>query len=155
LIDFKSIRTLSSYGKVPLLIYAATLVGVVGEDLLTGVLIGLLLSVLKLLYKISQIDLRFELDHETRRADLYMEGAATFLNIPEISAILESIPPGTELHVHTQRLMYIDHSCLDLLTNWEKQHASNGSSLVAEWDDLMARYERKGIDEPELEASVS
>jgi MFS superfamily sulfate permease-like transporter len=155
LIDFKSIRTLASYGKIPLLIYAATLIGVVGEDLLTGVLIGLLLSVLKLLYKISQIDLRFELDEGNHRADLYMEGAATFLNIPEISAILERVPPSTELHVHTQRLMYIDHSCLDLLMNWEKQQASNGSRLVAEWDDLMARYERKSIDEAEMEASVS
>jgi hypothetical protein len=26
---------------------------------------------------------------------------------------------------------------------------------VAEWDDLMARYERKSIDEAEMEASVS
>jgi hypothetical protein len=44
------------------------------------------------------------------------------------------------LHVHFEHLEYIDHACLDLLMNWEKQHESTGGSLVIDWDSLTARF---------------
>jgi hypothetical protein len=69
-----------------------------------------------------------------------LEGSATFLRLPKLAAALEQIPPNTELHVHFDDLSYIDHACLDLLMNWEKQHRAQGGTLVVDWDGLTARF---------------
>jgi MFS superfamily sulfate permease-like transporter len=150
LIDWQSVKELLKYGRIPVAIYTLTVVGIVAADLLTGVIIGLLASLMKLIYKISQIKLNFQLDDPNHAAHLDLEGAATFLNIPEISAILEQVPPDTALHIHTAQLMYIDHSCLDLFSNWEQQRASTGNTLVVEWDHLMARFKRQGLPASDL-----
>ena len=150
LIEWKSVKELMRYGRIPLAIYFLTLAGIVAADLLTGVILGLLASLMKLIYKISKISLRYELDMPNHDAHLYMEGAATFLNIPEISAILDQVPPDMALHIHTAQLMYIDHSCLDLFATWEIQREASGNSLVVEWDNLMARFQRQGLPESDL-----
>ena len=41
LVDPKNIRHLAKYGRFPVVIYAATLIGIVATDLLTGVAIGI------------------------------------------------------------------------------------------------------------------
>ena len=35
---------------------------------------------------------------------------------------------------------YIDHACLDLLANWEKQHELTGGKLYVDWEGLQARF---------------
>jgi hypothetical protein len=42
-----------------------------------------------------------------------------------------------------ERLDYIDHACLDLLMNWEKQHEATGGRLVIDWDYLTAKFHRE------------
>jgi hypothetical protein len=42
--------------------------------------------------------------------------------------------------VHLEELTYIDHACLELLTNWEKQHQSTGGSLNIDWQSLTSRF---------------
>ena len=64
--------------------------------------------------------------------------------LPRLAAALESVPPGAELHVHFEELSYIDHACLDLLMNWEKQHDATGGSLVIDWETLEARFRQYG-----------
>jgi MFS superfamily sulfate permease-like transporter len=154
LIEWDNVKALSRYGRIPIAIYAATVIGIVAADLLTGVIVGLILSLMKLLYKISQITVRFEQDREYHEAHLHIEGAATFLNIPELASILDQIPPGTALHVHTAELMYIDHACLDLLTTWSEQQRATGGKLIVEWEHLMARFQRQRVDVSEFEPYV-
>ena len=113
-------------------------------DLLTGVLVGIGLSVLKLLYTFSHLDVRLEDDPDGGRTVLYLEGAATFIRLPKLAAALETVPPNAELHVHFEQLSYIDHACLDLLMNWEKQHEATGGSLVIDWESLTACFRTYG-----------
>lgn len=142
LVNVESIKRLASYGYMPVAIYAATVIGIVAVDLLTGVLVGLALSIAKLLYKVSHLTLRVEPRPDSHKVDLHMEGSATFLRLPKLADTLEALPPGVELHVHMDRLGYIDHACLEALAEWEKQKRSQGSTLVVEWEDLVARYQR-------------
>src|SRR5262249_32316633 len=79
-----------------------------------------------------------------RQTVLYLEGAATFLRLPQLAAALEAVPAGTELHVHFEGLRYIDHACLDLLMTWEKRHEATGGSLVLDWEGLTARFRSRG-----------
>jgi MFS superfamily sulfate permease-like transporter len=124
LMDLKGIKELRKFGVSEVLIYFATILTIVSEDLLTGVIVGIVLSALKLLLKFSHLDIRGEDDPARGRARLYLEGTATFLRLPKLAAALEAVPTNRELHVHFEHLDYIDHACLDLLMNWEKQHAA-------------------------------
>jgi len=134
------IRGLAAYGRTPLVIYLATLTGIVVTNLLTGVLIGVGLSVAHLIYTLVHLKIDLGISGDKRRADLRLQGSATFLSLHRLGATLERVPRGADLHVHIDRLQHIDHACLDALHDWQKQHEKFGSSLVVEWEDLVARY---------------
>jgi hypothetical protein len=94
----------------------------------------------KLLYRFSHLHVRLEPDAAGNRTVLYLEGSATFIRLPQLAQVLESVPTATELHVHFEGLDYIDHACLELLMAWEKQHEAMGGSLVIDWESLTARF---------------
>jgi MFS superfamily sulfate permease-like transporter len=155
LVDTKNIRHLARYGRFPVIIYAATLVGIVVTDLLTGVIVGIALSVAKLIHKVSHLGIRSV--RSDSLTDIYLDGAATFLNMPKLSSTLESLPEGREVRIHIEDLAYIDHACLDLLSHWKEQHEKNGSRLLIEWDGLMQRYAKIGAarTSPAVQESVA
>lgn len=139
LVNIENARRLWSYGRVPFAIYLATVITIVVKDLLTGVILGVVLSLLKILYAFSRLEVRAIPDPEARRVDLHLRGAATFLRLPLLSGALDKIPDGYELRVHLDRLTYIDHACLELLSNWQSQHAPAGKTLDVDWQELAAR----------------
>jgi MFS superfamily sulfate permease-like transporter len=143
LMDFKAVRELATFGRGESAIFIATVAMIVISDLLTGVLVGVGLSTAKLLYTFSHLNIRVEDQFERNRTILYLRGAATFVGLPKLAAALEAVRPSTELHVHFERLDYIDHACLDLLMNWEKQHETTGGRLVIDWDYLTAKFHRE------------
>jgi MFS superfamily sulfate permease-like transporter len=140
LVDVKEAKRLYRESLSEFLIYLATLVTVVTTDLLSGVILGIVLSAVKLLVRFSHLNIRVEDQPEKQRSTLYLEGAATFLRLPSLAATLEQVPPATHLHVHFERLSYIDHACLELLLNWEKQHEAVGGTLAIDWGALKARF---------------
>jgi MFS superfamily sulfate permease-like transporter len=121
-------------------IYLAVVVTIVSTDLLTGVLVGLALSAAKLLYTFSHLEAIIDIDSERDVAVLKLKGAATFIRLPLMADVLETVPAGDELHVDFEHLSYIDHACLDLLMNWAKQHEATGGKLVVDWQSLHARF---------------
>jgi MFS superfamily sulfate permease-like transporter len=120
-----------------LLVTAAT---IVLTDLLTGVLTGLGASAAVLLYRFSHLAVRRVDDPAGKRVTLYLEGAATFIRLPRLAAALEAVPPDAELRVHFEGLTYVDHACLELLVQWERQHAALGGSLEIDWETLEAKF---------------
>jgi MFS superfamily sulfate permease-like transporter len=141
LVNLKVVKELREYGKGEVFIYFATIVVIVSTDLLTGVLTGIALSAVKLLYRFSHLDIRLVDEPERGATVMYLNGAATFIRLPKLAAALEQVPPSAELHVHFENLQYVDHACLDLLVNWEKQHEATGGQLVIDWDQLTARFQ--------------
>lgn len=140
LVEVEHIRQLKHYGRAPVAIFFATFIGIVATELLTGVLIGIALTAITLIYKFSRLNIRLNRDENNQRIDIYLEGAATFIRLPKLATALEQVPPKTELHVHLDRLAYIDHSCLDLLSIWAKQQEQLGSTLIMEWEGLEQRF---------------
>jgi MFS superfamily sulfate permease-like transporter len=147
LVNIKAVKTLWQYGAMEVVIYAATLTVVVVHDLLAGVIVGIALSVAKLLYTFSHLVIRAEDNEERNRTTLYLSGAATFIRLPKLAAALEQLRPNAELHVHFEELTYIDHACLDLLMSWEQQHKASGGRLYIDWERLHARFrsEPRGV----------
>lgn len=147
LIDFKAFKELSAFGRSEAVIFVVTLVMIVAADLLTGVLIGVGISVAKLLYQFSHLRVAIEDQFAQNRTIIRLKGAATFVGLPKLAAALDQVRPSTELHVHFERLDYIDHACFDLLMNWEKQHETTGGRLVIDWDYLTAKFHREERDD--------
>ncbi len=140
LVDLKSLKKLKAYGWGEVAIYAATVGMIVGTDLLTGVVTGIILSALKLLHKFSHLDAELQPATESGHARLKLRGAATFVRLPQLAKELERVPRQAELHVDFEHLDYIDHACLELLMTWAKQHESTGGRLVIDWASLHSRF---------------
>jgi MFS superfamily sulfate permease-like transporter len=141
LVNVQALKGLGRYGRMPMFIYGATASAIVLTDLLTGVLIGFGLTLVKLALnasrlKINLVDLPAEGEMELR-----LNGSATFLKVPALTQTLETVPPGTTLHVPLGNLTYIDHSCLELLEEWGRANAAQGSRLLLEQRLLKRRVE--------------
>ena len=143
LVNFQSIKNLREYGWGEVVIYVVTVGTIVATDLLTGVLTGVGLAAAKLLYTFSHLESHLSIEPEQQKAVLSLEGAATFVRLPVLAEALEQVPDNVELHVDFEHLDFIDHACLDLLINWEKQHGATGGSLVIDWDTLHASFRRE------------
>ncbi|MCE9566487.1 MAG: STAS domain-containing protein [Planctomycetes bacterium] len=140
LVDVRGIRSLWRQSRSEAVICVATAATVVIVDLLTGVALGVGLSVAKLIHTFSRLRVRRRVDEATGRVTLVLEGSATFLRLPRLAAALERVPLGSTLHVDLTGLSYIDHACMDLLANWERQHEATGGKLVLDWETLRARF---------------
>jgi MFS superfamily sulfate permease-like transporter len=140
LVNIKAIKELAKYGWGEVIVYFATMLFVVGIDLLAGIMVGMLIVIARLLYTFSHLRIRTVEDPQNKRTVLHLEGAATFIRLPLLANTLQTIPGNTELHVDFDQLTFIDHACLDLLLNWEKQHKATGGTLVIDWESLTARF---------------
>lgn len=140
LVNVQNIRRLLQYGRMPVVIYAATLIVIVAEDLLTGIVVGLILSLATILYSVTHLSV--DVRSKGRRIDVYLTGAATFIRMPSLIDRLEHLPTDAEVHVHVSQLGYVDHACLDAIAGWEKQRNDKGGSTIVEWQELMTSYQR-------------
>ncbi|MEK7324060.1 MAG: STAS domain-containing protein, partial [Chloroflexota bacterium] len=103
----------------------------------------------------SHLNINIDDHFADNRTIMHLRGTATFIRLQKLAASLETIRPNTELHIRMERLDYIDHACLDLLMNWEKQHESTGGRLVIDWDHLTAKFHREESKEPSIETLQS
>lgn len=154
LIDFKAFRDLRVHGRGEVLVFVATVVGIVVFDLLSGVIIGLVLSSLKLLLTFSRIKPRLTIDEAANTAKLEIRGAATFVRLPKLAAALEEVPPGSILHIDVSQLSYLDHACAELLANWTKQHRTTGGDVAIDWDSMRIDHGHPSGPAQQLRQSV-
>jgi MFS superfamily sulfate permease-like transporter len=150
LVNPANVKKLLQYGGAPVFIYGATLVTIVATDLLTGILVGLACSVIKVLYGLTHLELKIN-RRSQGLVDLQIIGAATFIRMPNLIDTLESLPREDEVHVHFDRLVFIDHACMDAISSWERQRSEKGGRTRVEWDSLMAAYRSRAPFPPARE----
>ena len=144
LVDIKAIRNLGRYGRAPVFIYTATAIGIVAVDLLTGVLVGFALTLVKLAGKASRLKVTLN-RMGPDEAELRLIGSATFLKVPRLASVLESIAPTTRLHVPLDKLGYVDHACMELLDDWGRAAEQQGGALLIERHGLNRRLEGRAL----------
>lgn len=146
MVNWKVIFEIRRYGRSEALIYLATVLLIVCQDLLTGVLFGVFCSVCKLLYIFSHLEIKIKEDDKRNRTHVNLSGAATFLSLPTLADIVDHVKPDRELHIHLEDLEYIDHACLEMLMNWDRTHRAGGGTLVMDWGALgmVFKERRKG-----------
>jgi MFS superfamily sulfate permease-like transporter len=106
-----------------------TLLLVVTQDLLTGVLVGIGLSLLELIPVLRNLRLkvvRVENDgHET----VHLAGAATFLTLPKLSGALDAVPEGAPMRLDMSQLSSADHTTAELLKEWLARRRAAGGQV--------------------------
>lgn len=143
LIDFKGMIHLWKENRIEAGIFFITMAVIVAEDLLTGVVTGIVLSAVKLLARFSQLDVHVKKDGpaDKCRTTIRLVGAATFIRLPKLASCLEKVDPGADLHVDVHEMDYIDRACMELLQNWARQHATTGGQLTIDWDSLHSKFQ--------------
>jgi MFS superfamily sulfate permease-like transporter len=141
MVNIKQMKSLATYGRGTAAIYVATMLGIVATDLLTGVLIGFGLSILRLALQSSRLQVGLTDHDEPGTAMLQLDGSATFLKVPALARTLERVPPNTRLLLEVERLRHVDQACLELLTEWGNNAKARGCELVVDWKALHLRVE--------------
>lgn len=140
LVNIGAIRRMWVLARGELVIYAVTVAGVVLIDLLTGVLVGLSLTAVRLLIRLTEA--RITVEHDDGHHTVVVRGTATFLNLPKIASHLEALPEGETVELQLQDLAHIDHACIELFTSFETRYRDKGGEVHIEWGDIDERYWR-------------
>ena len=140
LLDIPTFRHLNKYGWDVAAIAVLTTVTIVCASLLAGIGVGIALSVIKLLWEISKLEVKVDQDPVSDRIDAQFLGSASFINLPRFTDALEALPQTADLHVHMRGLNYIDHAAMEALSRWDKNRPGH---VHVEWDELMSLYHQK------------
>ena len=139
LVNIEVPRKLAERGRGELAIYLITVGAIVATNLLEGLMVGMVLSLLKLAWSFSHIEVEMEIEEGGDRVDLTLRGAGTFVGLPRLARALAQVPAERDVHVHLDEVDYVDHACFELLSDWRRQYESRGGSVTVQWDTLAKR----------------
>ncbi len=141
MINPKQLKELAHFGKGTLAVFIATTLTIVATDLLMGVAAGIALSLLLMSLRAAYLHVNIKVNEADKTAALKLTGSATFLNVPRLSEVLDSVPDNTRVVVNIDRLRMIDHACLVLLRDWDRTAPARGCRLDVDWKTLEALSE--------------
>ncbi|HEX7858563.1 MAG TPA: SulP family inorganic anion transporter [Sphingobium sp.] len=130
-----------NYGVLPAATWAATFLLVVFTDLLTGVLVGLALSLIELIPYRKTLRLKVEEEHVGEESQLALHGSATFVSLTHLTAVLERIPNERPVHIDLHKLNGIDHTSEEMVREWLARRNGSGKLVrLSGPDSLIARF---------------
>ena len=124
------LELLRDHGRMPVAIWAATFVGVVSTDLLTGVLAGLALSVVESVRHLRRPGFRVREIDTGAATELRLAGTATFLRLPQLLSAVEAAPAGRDLRIRTRGLWHIDHTFASTLQQLAARGSGDGRRIL-------------------------
>lgn len=129
-----------SYGILPALIWATTLIMVVATDLLTGVLVGIALSMLEVVPYVRRLKLRVDSGQEGAAHSIRLNGVASFLTLPKLSEALEQTPSSSPVALDVSKLEAIDHTTAEMVRDWFRRRKLTGmdDTIIGHTDRLPA-----------------
>jgi MFS superfamily sulfate permease-like transporter len=118
-------KEMFGYGKYQWVPFVVTVIAIVLSDLLTGVGIGLMVSILALLYGNYKNSYYFhkENHHEGDVILIHLSEEVSFLNKASIKLTLEHLPANTTVVIDAQDSNYIDHDVLELIRDFKDVQA--------------------------------
>jgi MFS superfamily sulfate permease-like transporter len=124
---------LEAHGWRPAAIWLATFLTVVATDLLTGVILGVVLSALELIPHLPRLGLRIRQRHTARgQVELALIGTGTFVKLPKLLVALSQVPDEYTVHLRVSRLRHIDHTVAETLAEWVRRRRAAGWEVILE-----------------------
>jgi len=118
LVALPQLAQLARTDRIEAAILVVTAGAIVGFDLLTGVAVGIGLSMLRVAIEAVRLELDLVIHHERREVVVTLAGAATFLAVPDLVDTLEQVPAGYSVHFDHDALSHVDHAIVDTLESW-------------------------------------
>jgi MFS superfamily sulfate permease-like transporter len=119
-----------NHGWLPAAIWVVTFVLVVAEDLLTGVLVGLAMSLLELLPHFRKLRLRVDTQEDAQASRISLNGAATFVTLPKVNRALESVPVDRPIQLDMENVPAMDHTSAETLRDWIARMRKRGVEVI-------------------------
>ena len=141
LVNVKAAKKLVAFGKSELMIYGATIAGIVLTNLLEGVLIGVGLALMKQFYTNSRLTINQAEVPDEDMIHMSLKGTASFITLPKLADKFEKLASRKQVFIHIDELSSIDHACIEFLQNWEKQYTQHGGAVTLQWDGVMNKYQ--------------
>ena len=138
LVKPKDVLHLRRFGWAPVGIYLLSMGTIVATNLLTGVLVGIGLSLLRVLWKVTHLETHVE--EKDDMTEVHFSGIGTFLAIPKITAALDQVSVDKPVVVHTHSLRYVDHACIEVIESWAERREQNGQEVHVSMEKLHMRY---------------
>ena len=130
LIKVADIRTSLRTGD--LLIYVVTLACVVFLNLLEGVIIGLALAALCVLWRVLRAQIHAHAPYARQLPwRVTIAGSCSFFALPRLNRVLHSVPEGQNAVVELNA-DYLDHAFREALLAWQTQHRNTGATVTLE-----------------------
>ncbi|UOT05494.1 bifunctional SulP family inorganic anion transporter/carbonic anhydrase [Rhodococcus opacus] len=150
LVKMAHLRTARRTGD--LWVYGVTVAGVVFLNLLEGVIIGLALAVVLLLWRVIHPKMRAEPvgSEDSGRWRVTVEGSCSFLSMPALTGILAKVPEGAHVTVELA-VDFLDHAMFEAIDDWKRHHERKGGTVVidalgpVDMDAVGASPPRRGI----------
>ncbi|WP_272949723.1 bifunctional SulP family inorganic anion transporter/carbonic anhydrase [Kribbella antibiotica] len=124
LVQLAHIRTLRRHDE--LLVYVVTAAGVAVLGLAEGVLIGLALALVRVLYRLSRATVTAT--EENGEWTVLIRGTLVFLGVSSLIRTLRSIPTGARVRVDLS-VDHLDHAAYEAIDDWRRGHIDRGGSV--------------------------
>ena len=127
LVSLKHVRHLfDAHGFLPAAIWATTFILVIATDLLTGVLVGLALTLVEVMPFARSLRLKVHEHDEGAATRLELHGAATFVGLTRLNMVLEKLPADRPVHLDLGHLRAMDHTTAETLREWLSHRLQRG-----------------------------
>lgn len=119
-------------GKYQFVPFIATVTAVVFTDLLKGVALGMIISIVFILKGNMQRAYRFKKEEYNDGDIIHIDLAeeVSFLNKAAIKSTLEAIPENSKVKINASETVYIAHDVLDLINDFKKIRAKDENIKV-------------------------
>ncbi|MFT3900047.1 MAG: bifunctional SulP family inorganic anion transporter/carbonic anhydrase [Gordonia sp. (in: high G+C Gram-positive bacteria)] len=111
-----------------LLVYVVTVLGVIFLNLLEGVLLGLAVAAVLLIWRVIRVAVEVDQVPDSDQWEVKIDGSATFLSLPKLSASLNKIPAGVPVTVE-MTVDFLDHAAFETIDDWARQHRATGGTV--------------------------
>ncbi len=128
-------------GKFQFIPFIVTVIGVVGIDLLKGVGIGLIVSIIFILLGNMKLAYFFKKekhqDGDIIHIDLAQE--VSFLNKAAIKQTLSQLPENSKVIISAKNTVYVDYDVIELIKDFTS-HGSKNKNITVELHDFKSEY---------------
>lgn len=127
------------YGLLPATIWAVTFVLVIATDLLTGVIAGLVLSLLELIPHRRSLKLTIDHEHKDDATQMTLKGSATIAGLVRLNSALDRIPDDRSVSIDLRAVKGIDHTTAQTLRDWLARRRTRGAPVSLAGPDAVLK----------------
>lgn len=125
MVSFAHIRNVHKHREV--LVYGATITGVILFGVLKGVAIGITVAVAVALHRLART--RITVTDQGGQHLVVVRGQLTFLAVPRLSRTLGQLPQGGDAVVELDGF-FIDHAAYEAIQDWSTAQTAHGGRVV-------------------------